>query len=791
MFVGNSRLKRFHWLAAVGLTAIAASPALAATAANTDTDTAAGTADAALSEAEAAPRAHDEIVITGRRDDRQAEVQQTPLSISSLAGARLEQSGITAVRELDNIIPNLIQARTVVSYVNARFFIRGVGEPDEQGEPSVPVYVDGIYIPKTLGSQSELIDVDRVEVFRGPQGQAFGHAAAGGAIVITTTVPDETPRFKATASIGTYADWRLGVAASGPIGQDVFASLALGYHSRDGLDTHLVTGRDVNTIDHLEGRGKLRWTPGDTLDIQLSLYGIRDRSTARGVQNLLFNDRDVRNQLFPFQRFDQLTGNLKVIHDIDDHLQLQSLTGAYGWQQVVLFDNVGEFYGRGSQWVDYRDRTYQEELQLKGTYDRFQFTTGAYYYHEWWYTNRRANTAAAFVSGATSIANSNVRSQVRYRPVYSLIKQKTENWAWYGEGKFAPVPALTLTAGLRLNYEWHENDNTLSNLSQATANADNVVSVLFSDPTTVIWAVDPKKSWTTWQPRVSIDYAFSPDIIAYGTISRGTKSGGFEFRAQTPTADGARQALLPIDPEKVTNYEIGLKTKWLDGRITANLTGFYLTFDDLQITTTDSNPPDGSSPISRRFNAGRGSARGIEFEGQFVPVEGLVFDINGSYLKTRLDRYIGGANTPTIIPSNAYFPSGAAINSNPFVGAALAFAPEWEGRAAVTWNLPIAVPGAIVVNGDVNYQSTSYSSGNNAITSELPAQTIVNARLSYTTEGGHWLAAVSARNLLNKQYAMNPGYTIDGNSGAARLPAWRAANFNDPRTVLFTITYKR
>ena len=779
--VSISRSMRFRWFAAVSLAAIVASPAAA--------EASEGADDASEAESQAAS----EIVITGRRDQRQAEVQKTPLSISSIGGDRLEQSGITSVRELDNIVPNLIQARTVVSYMNARFALRGVTEPDEQGEPSVPVYVDGIYIPKTLGSMSELLDIDHVEVFRGPQGQAFGHTAAGGAIVITTTVPDETPKFRATASIGNYWDWRLGLAASGPIGKDVFASLSAIYHNRQGFDTHLVTGKDVNTVDHFEARGKLRWLAADGLDIQLSLYGIRDRSSARGVQNLLFNDRDARNQLFPFQRFDQLTGNLRIIYDLDDHLQLQSLTGAYGWQQVVLFDNVGEYYGRGSQWVDYRDRTYQEELQLKGTYDRFQFTTGLYYFHEWWFTNRRANTGAAYtVPGTTTtIANSNIKSQVRYRPVYSVIKQKTDNFAWYGEGKFQPVPPLTLTAGLRINREWHENDNQLYNLSATTADASNFVQVLFSDPTTLIWSVNPTKAWTTWQPRFSIDYKITPDAIAYATWSRGTKSGGFEFRAQTPTAAGARQALLPINPEKVTNYEIGLKSKWLDGRITANLSAFYLKFDDIQITTIDSNPPDGSSPITRRFNAGEGSSKGIEFESQFIPIEGLVFDVNGAYTKTRLDRYIGGANVPVVIPPNIHFPDGARINNNPFVGAALVYAPEWEGRAAVSWNLPLGLPGNFIVNADVNYQSKAYSSGNNAITSLIPEQTLVNARLSYATKEGRWTYALSARNLFDKQYANNPGYAIDGNSGAARLPAWRATNYIDPRTVLFTVTYKK
>ncbi len=113
--------------------------------------------EAATAEADEAFAADAELVVTGRRDVRGQEVQETPISITSLSSAKLEQQAITSTRELDNIVPNLYQARTVVSYLNARFFIRGVGEADEQGEPSVPVYQDGIYIPRTLGSQSELL----------------------------------------------------------------------------------------------------------------------------------------------------------------------------------------------------------------------------------------------------------------------------------------------------------------------------------------------------------------------------------------------------------------------------------------------------------------------------------------------------------------------------------------------------------------------------------------------------------------------------------------------------------
>jgi len=251
-----------------------------------------------------------ELVVTGARDTRAAEVQKTPLSITSLEGEKLAQQGITTIRELGNIVPNLYQARTTVSYLNATFFLRGIGEADAQGEPSVPVYLDGIYVPKTLGSQSELLDVERVEVLRGPQGQAFGHSAADGAILISSNVPDETTKLKAQVSYGNYNDFRAGLAVSGPLAQGVYAGLAASYHRRDGFNENVVVGKDVNDVNYFAARGKLRFVPSDDLDVLVTASVVHDTSSARGVQDLLRGDRNVYNQLYPYQKFDQQTVSL-------------------------------------------------------------------------------------------------------------------------------------------------------------------------------------------------------------------------------------------------------------------------------------------------------------------------------------------------------------------------------------------------------------------------------------------------------------------------------------------------
>ncbi len=727
-----------------------------------------------------------ELVVVGHANERIKQVQDTPIAITSLSGAKLDQQGITNIRELGNIVPNLFQPRTAVSYLNSSFFIRGVGETDAQGEPSVAVYVDGIYTPKNLGSQQELLDIERVEVFRGPQGQAFGHSAAGGAILITTNTPGDTPVFKAQLGYGTYNDVRAGFAASGPVAQDVYAGLSVSYHYRDGFDRNVTVGRDVNTIDYLAGRGKLRFTPTDKLDIIFTLAGVRDRSTARGVQNLLYGDQEAHNQIFPYNQYEQWAGNAEIKYEINDQLRLRSLTGIYGFNQTAFFDNTGDFYGRGSQWVRYEDRTYQEELQLIGNLGWLDFTTGAYFYREEWYTNRRANTAKT--------PNTSVAANILYVPVYSTIQQNTENIALYGEAKVHPTEALTLTAGLRYNSEQHISNNQLNYLSGAadhTSNVNNFLQVLFSDPKGSAWpegAATGVQSWDTWAPKFGVDYQWSPTILTYASYSQGTKSAGYDYRAQTPGAAlnsaGYQQAINSYNPERVTNYEVGIKTEWFGGRLRANLSAFYIDFKDVQITTTD--PTLG---ISRRFNAGQASTRGLEFEGTVIPVDGLQFDFNASYLDARLDSF-AGVVSKTTYPANAantLFPNGFTVNNSPFAGATLPNSPEWQGRIASTWKVPVKLPGALTLQGDVNYQSSTYTDANNNFSAQLPAQTYVNAQVSYTTEDKHWTGSVSARNLANVRYAQGQGYVAN----SAGLPVYRATNYNDPLTVLFTITYRR
>jgi iron complex outermembrane recepter protein len=704
------------------------------------------------------------------------DVQKAPQAVTALSGAKLEEQGVTDLRDIGNVAPGLSQSKTAVSYLNSSIFIRGIGEPDAQGEPSVGVYIDGLYQPKNLGLNQELLDIERVEIFRGPQGQEFGHSSNAGALRITTTDPGPEKTLRAKASYGNYNDTRLGLEASGPLAENVFGGIAVTAHSRDGFTRNVTVDRDTNNVRYAAMRGKLRFTPTNDLDIVLSASGTRDTSTSRGVQNLAFGDEDAHNQLFPAQSFNNYAYSANIDLKIDEHLRLKSITGANGYKQDALFDNTGDVYGRGSQFAAYKDAAYSEELRLIGDYDRTSFVTGLYDYREHWFTNRRANTAANSTS---------VPSAIRYRPVYTLIDQDTDVVAWFGEGKVKLTQYLTATAGIRYNHEEHTQSNQLYNLVAAApyqSTVDNYQSVLFGPPQALVWDAEGSHTWATWAPKASLDYTWAPHILQYVTFSEGTKSAGYDYRAQAPNASGKLQAQTPFNPEIAKNLETGIKADWFDGALRTNVSAFYTRFDDIQLTTTDP-----VLLISRRFNAGEGSTRGLEFEVNLLPVDGLRIDLSGDFLRARLDRFDGVAPTVTQVPASSVNPDGLTLYSGPQAGNALPYSPRFQGRAAASWRQPLPGGNALVVNGSADYQTTSYTDATENPTVKLPAQTYLNAGITWYPAAGHWSTTLAGQNIANKRYALGRGFTpalpLDGTA------IYRTTTYNDPRTVTITFRY--
>ena len=714
----------------------------------------------------------EQIVVKGRshaalRHDR---LQHSAASVSELGAEKLQLLAITSTRQIGNLTPNLYQPRATVGYSNSNYFIRGIGELDAQGEPSVGTYVDGVYLPRTIGTMQELLDIDAIEVDRGPVGFTTGHQAEGGAVRIDTTVPDNTTRFTAQTGYGTYNEWVAGFAASGPIVQDkVYVSLSVNHHARDGIDRNYTLDELENDIDYTQARGKIRFTPNDRLDITLAFDGTSDGSTNRGYGNLLNPYRyGLYSSVYPKNNYSEGGFTGTVSYELDDHLTLRSITSVRDYNDAGYYDNTGDPYARTSQLLLYTDRTYSEDASLSGKWGRFSLTTGAYFFYEDWGTARRANN----VYGAYT----NNVAKMLFQPVNADIDQITTNWALYGIAAYKITPSLTASAGLRWNWERHSNSEVLSSLGPNTAyvvgQANDLNALYNAAIGATDWTASARQSWTQLLPKGSLEWQATPQVMPYVTISQGGKSAGYDFRAQTPTALGREQALLPYGPETVTTYEIGVKSEPVPRLLSINAATFYNSFDNLQVTTLDP-----STGLSHRYNVGEAHSLGAETEIGLHPLRTWDIDATASYLFAELDSFKGTY-------SQSVYPTGLAINNTPHAGERLPYSPRYQMDLSSNYVLPLHVPGAVRIAGDISFQSAIFSDALENSQTRLPDQTYLNGLISWTSPRGKWIATVAAKNILDRRYPQSLSFVQAGG-----VPILWAASYADPRTVMFTLRY--
>lgn len=714
-------------------------------------------------------------VVSRSRNARRAErIQHTAASVSLLSAARLEARAIVSTRQLANLTPNLYQPRATVGYSNANYFIRGIGELDPQGEPSVGTYIDGVYLPRTIGTMQELLDIDAIEIDRGPVGFTTGHQAEGGAVRIDTMLPDDRRRLIAQAGYGTFNEWSTGVVVSGPLVRDrVYASLAVSHHASDGFDRNVTLDRRVNDIDYTQARGKLRFTPTEDLDIVLAFDGTADGSTNRGYGSLLAADRyALASSIYPKNNYSEAGFTGTVTNHFGAHWTLRSISAVRGYDDRGAYDNTGDLYARTSQLLYYRDRSYSQELRATGQWDRLTFVGGVYGFYEDWLTQRWANNVSRYTVDPR---------QTVYMPVYANIDQINRNAAIFGQARYRLTQRLTATVGLRWNFENHGNAETLSYLASTPTHTvawPAALGVLYNaSPAAVAWRANAHGSWEQLLPKGSLEYQITPRVLGYATISQGGKSAGYDYRAQTPTASGRQQALLPYAPETVTTYELGAKSEPLAGRLTLNGALFYNSFDALQITTLDP-----STGLSHRYNAGDGHSYGAEFEAHWHPVAAVSIDATGSYLFAQLDSFAG-------VFSRTVYASGLAINNTPRAGERLPYAPRFQGNLAASYTLPRRwtrnLPGEFRIGGDVSYQSALFTDALDNTQTRLPDQTYFNALLAWTSADRHWDVSLSARNLADRRLPQTLSFVQ-----AQGVPLIWAASYANPRTVFATLRYR-
>lgn len=691
-----------------------------------------------------------EITVTAQK--RATNLQETPIAITAFSAQQIEDQHLTTLRDLAGQVPGLSIPRGGITPTTQLFYLRGIGEGDPIFDPAIALYVDDVYIPRSIGGLSDLTDLDRVEVLRGPQGTLYGRNTSAGAIRLISHDPGNDTRASADIGVGDWGAFEAHGYLSGAIVENkLYASLTYSHRQHDGYTYDPTISRDVNDLDVDSARLKIRATPTDNLDIQLTVDGSRDRSSTAYYTPKVQPGGTFDPQLsfvsnLPQNDDDTAGVSLREIYTINDHLSAKSITAYRGFSQApVSYDNDGLAAVQQVNYIHYHESEVTQEFQLNGDYGPVNFTSGIFFLHENFSSNRNGFT---FPSAANP-------------PQDQVGATKTNSEAVYTQGTYKFDDQLSGTLGLRYTHEqrdftYAQFDDTLAGVPLQLLSGAPAPAPVGANPAGP-FAASSSASWDSLTPKYAVQYQWTPDLLQYASISRGFKAGGFDNRANV-----LANAEIPYAPEKVTTYETGVKSEWFDRRLRANAALFYNDYTNLQQTAFDPGVPG----RSRRLNAGSAHTDGIELETTAVPTAGLQWNASAAYTFATYDRF---AN-----------PFGLGTSAN---GNRLPFAPRWTANTSISYVVPLDIPGSVRLGADAQYQTKSFADVANSWQIEVPSQKDLGSFLSYATEDGHWSATLSVRNLLDQQENQAGSY-----SKSALGTIWTYLE-NPPRTVFLKLKY--
>jgi len=766
--VRSKRVSSFVLLAGTALAA-AAAPGLARAA---DAAPAAAPAPEAPQDSTIVPGG--DIIVTATR--KETRLQQTPVAVSVIGTEFRAQQNVVTARDLAGQIPGLFTLPSGITPLTNTFFIRGIGNSDPIFDPTVGVYIDDVYLARAINGMTDLTDIERVEVLRGPQGTLFGANSSGGAIRYVTRAPTDTFQARGDAGYGSYNTFNAHGYVAGALVPGVLdASIAIAHDQHAGYSWNPSQNDYVNNQVTNGGRVKLVFTPSSRFKATLTADGTVDHSQAAQYDATTYNAANHTlsglgaitagtlyspTQLssyapnvsyagrYPvnFSHSGGITGRLD--YTLDDHLTLHSISALRAFNQApVNYNNDGQNrlpydaaqplpVDTSDNYITYRQHQFTQELQLQGNWKAFDFTGGGYYLFENFSSNR--------IGYVTGLPTSN--AALPTAPFDQIGDTRTFNYSAYLQGDLHLTNRLTLTAGGRYISEHREftfqgvNDDlggnpinpalypqVLTGGAIPTLGVNILASQINFNNANILNA----KTWHAFTPKAGISWQVTPTIFAFGDYAKGFDAGGFNNRALNI------QTALPYDPEHVNTYEGGIKTDWFDHRLRVNATGFYNDYKNLQTTVSVYSPISGTY-VSTRGNAPSAHTDGFELETSEQPTRNLSLVLNATYLKTRYDDYA----QPALGPVPAYT----------YTGKQFAAEPNWQYFGSITWAVPLGDGSTIKLGGSGNWQTSYFSDIPNSPQYQIPAHGFANAFASFETADRHWTFTLTARNLTNSFY---------------------------------------
>ena len=737
----------------------------------------------------------EEIVVTARK--REESLQDAPIAISAYSGEGLEYRGVVQLDQLANYSPNMtFQNNPSFSGASsvASIFIRGVGQKEflPTTDPGVGIYVDGVYLARSLGGVLDLVDIERVEILRGPQGTLFGRNTIGGALNIITKKANN--EFSANVSLTAGSDSRLDAKAfvNFPITDTLFAKLSMASFARDGyverVQADAVDGRELGDDDTQVIRAGLVWEVSDALEVRLDLDGTRTREngpaiTLNGIDgvfpanpananfsilhNLFNTDPAFLGGALPpasvFTPLDFSGTYANCFFGPDDTLgntNAPNNPGCYNDQWITdgRTDNgTGPSYSRSDIWGlgltvdwdlgDYQFKSITSFRHIDSTFARdgdhsplrvvqyFDDLDQDQVTQEFQLLGNAFEDRLSWIAGVYYFDESGTNiNKLEFAPVFftSGGDYSAEAWAVFGQATYDVNEQLHITLGLRYTDEERTLDPSVQIITQ-----NNSPDPIFNAGLPIV--LDPNDltrsaGETTvdadeLSPMLNVAYDLTEDLMIYANYSEGFKSGGLVQRTLPPRAGPGTW-----DPEIVTSYEVGFKFSSADGSLRLNGAAFYSDYEDMQIQTFD-----GVAPVTQ--NAGESTIIGAELELLYQTNTGWVAEASIGYTDAGYD---------SLLPTVAGVTEDADFER----------ISKWTLSAGVSKEVNLGELGTLVPRVDWSFRSSFFNDTFNTPEIAQGSYNVVNANIRWQSPSDTIAVIVGATNLTDEDY-LNTGILGD------------------------------
>jgi iron complex outermembrane receptor protein len=699
----------------------------------------------------------EEVVVTARRRDE--ALQDVPVSVVAIGQEALQRASVRDSRDLTLLAPSLNTTSAASRGNVLNYELRGITATDTllTQDPAVGIYLNEVVQTRPYGLNQQLYDMQSVQVLLGPQGTHFGRNTVGGAILYTTNRPTDEFSGEAAVTFGNYERNDYYGVLNVPLGNQLAVRLALKSVDRDGYTRELVRGRDLDNEHARMGRLSIKWDPSAEISNLLVLDAYWSRTNGNGtilhsvsnpaLQPLLaaqqaLGVREVRHN-YPDLSIARVWGAANTTSwDISDNLTVKNIVGyrkIYARELVDLDGSPAAVLGT-QQGADVKQIS--EELQFQGSIpdSGFEYIVGGYYFLE------KGNDLNIQSAGPAIVQRNNSFS-------------RSESKSLFLNGTYRPPGLSKLSLSLGYRYIWDERSVKIDSQLVSPAN----MCILFgNEPPTVrlnpcLASLSKKFESSAWS--ATLQYDWTDEVMTYAAHRHGYRSGGFNQRATRPAQ------YAPFRPEKVDDYEIGLKSQFeiADVPVRANIAVFHTKYDDVQRTVA----LQGVTPLATSIlNAATAELDGYEATLLFRPIEGLTLSGYVSRVKGKFKEFATGSATFRNIP----FP-----NAKTGYGASASYE-----RSLDEW-------GDLHLSATYAHRSRARSGLNlpaYEVNDETPAYGRVNLSAALENIGGSGVSAeVYVRNLTNKTY-------VNGVLPVQSLIGVLNRIYGEPRMYGMTLSYK-